>query len=125
MTKILNFAVIAAYAVMLLTSQTWEIVQYAEVLKMGSVVQLFDAEKDFKWSNYFKDCHGAIGVCSNDKSIAIRPLNSSTVEINLGSETKVFDRRELAEFLKISAILLDSEDRYLPPYDLVGMNYDT
>lgn len=38
MTKILNIAVIAAYAVMLLTSQTWEIVQNAEGYFTGVTV---------------------------------------------------------------------------------------
>lgn len=40
-----------------------------------------------------------------------------------GGIASEFNREELAEFLHVALCLIDSEYRYLPPYDLIGRNY--
>lgn len=91
---------------------------------MGKVINLFSNEEDLKHCSYFTDEFDALGLAMKDGSLSIRPLNSKTIEVSFCDNFRVFERSEIAEFLKVAAIFVDSEDRYLPELDLIGMNYD-
>jgi len=91
---------------------------------MSNVINLFNSEGDLNNCSYFSDEYDAIGLTMRDRSLSVRPLSATTVEVMLGKEYWAFQRGELAEFLKVAAILVDSEDRWLPEVELIGMNYE-
>jgi len=88
---------------------------------MGDVIDLF--EDDLKDCTYI-DVDGDIGVSMRDKTLMVVPINSTSFEVVLGGELRIYNRNELAEFIKVASILIDSEDRWLPKFDLIGHNYD-
>jgi len=85
-----------------------------------NVVNLFDSDELKHCSYYEMD---GIGVAMLDKSVMVLPLNSNEFELTLGQKSKVYKRAELAEFLKVAGMLIDSEDRFLPDVELIGLNY--
>lgn len=88
---------------------------------MSNVIDLF--EKDLKFCSYFEFDDGELGLSMRDRSIMIRPLNNSDFEFVFGEDAKVFNRKELAEFLYAASVFVDSEGRFAPHVDLVGFNY--
>lgn len=85
-----------------------------------NVVSLFG--DDLKACSYF-DLEGDLGVSMRDQSISIIKLNKSQFEVHVFDESILFDRKELAEFLHVASILVDSEKKYLPDFDLIGIDY--
>ena len=81
-------------------------------------------EKDLVNCSYYELDDGGIGISMRDKSLMVLPLNNYEIEVVLGDETKVFNRRELAEFIKVASVLIDSENRFMPDMDLIGLNYN-
>lgn len=88
---------------------------------MTNIVNLF--EKDLISCSYFELEGGEMGLSMRDKSLMILPLNKFEFEVVLGDESKVYTRAEIAEFLKVAAIFVDSEDKYMPDMDLIGFEY--
>ena len=90
----------------------------------GNIVNLFDNKED---DNELKSCGyyelEGIGLAMLDKSLIILPLNKQEFEVTLGDSSNVYSRNELAEFIKVAGVLLDSEDRFLPKLELIGMDY--
>jgi hypothetical protein len=88
---------------------------------MSNIVNLF--EKDLISCSYFEPEDGEMGLSMRDRSLMVLPLNKSEFEVILGDESKVYTRAEIAEFLKVAAIFVDSEGRYMPDMDLIGFEY--
>ena len=87
---------------------------------IDNIVDLFPEE--LKHCSYY-ELDDEIGVAMLDKSIIVLPLNFKEFEFVLNGESHVFKRKELAEFLHVAALLVDSEQRYVPEIDLLGHNY--
>ncbi len=94
-----------------------------ERLRMsGNIVNLFsENNEELKGCGYYEV--DGIGLAMLDKSLIVLSLNMDDFEVTLGDSSYVYKRHELSEFLKVAAILVDSEDRFLPELDLIGMNY--
>lgn len=90
---------------------------------MSNVIDLLDYNTDLKACSYY-DENGNIGVIMRDRSLTLIPLNKTDIELRLGDESFVFNRNQLAEFLNIASVLLDSEQRFFPDFDLAGLNYE-
>ena len=88
---------------------------------MGDVVN-FD-RSDLVSCSYY-DLGGDFGVTMRDRSMQIVRLNKDEFEFGAFGESQVFKRAELAEFLQVATIFIDSENKYLPNADLIGSNYD-
>ena len=87
-----------------------------------NVVNLFDNEDDkLRCCGYYE--FDGIGLAMLDKSLIVLPLNDNEFEVTLGDSSNVYKREELAEFIKVAGVLLDSEDRWLPDIDLIGLDY--
>lgn len=89
-------------------------------IAMGNVIDLFG--DDLKSCSYSEDDRG-IGLSMRDQTLMVLPMGPDTYKVILGDEVILYDRKEIAEFLKVAAILVDSEDRWLPEFDLIGHNY--
>ncbi len=89
---------------------------------MGKVINLFD--EDLKSCSY-TDFDGDIGVCMRDRSLCVIPIDKESFEVIVGEISTLFDRAELAEFLKVASVLVDSEERWSPTFDLIGLDYTT
>jgi len=89
---------------------------------MGSILQFRDVEKEFKHVSYF-DNDRSIGLKLKNSALTIEPLNKNDVLLVIHGKSIVFQRKELAEFLWVSSVLLDSEERHRPNGKLVGRNY--
>ena len=88
---------------------------------MSNVINLFADE--LKHCSYYEK-NDEVGVAMLDKSLMVIPLNVDEFELVInGLNSYVFDRAELAEFLHVAAVCIDSEQRYLPKVDLCGRNY--
>ena len=88
----------------------------------GNIVNLFNKGDDELKSCGYYELDG-IGLAMLDKSLIVLPLNMDEFEVTLGDSSNVYKREELAEFIKVAGVLLDSEDRYLPSLELIGMDY--
>lgn len=88
----------------------------------GNIVNLFSKDDDELKSCGYYELDG-IGLAMLDKSLIVLPLNMDEFEVTLGDSSNVYKREELAEFIKVAGVLLDSEDRYLPKLELIGMDY--
>ena len=89
----------------------------------GNIVNLFSEEIEELHSCGYYELDG-IGLAMLDKSLIVLPLNMNEFEVTLGDSSNVYKRNELAEFIKVAGVLLDSEDRFLPKFELIGLNYD-
>ena len=88
----------------------------------SNIVNLFSSDdRELKSCGYYES--GGIGLSMLDKSMTILPLNIDEFEVTLGNSSNVYKREELAEFIKVAGVLLDSEDRYLPKLKLIGLDY--
>jgi hypothetical protein len=87
---------------------------------MSNVVSLFG--DDLKHCSYYEK-NDDIGVAMLDSSIIIVPLNAKEFEVTIKDTSTLFSRAELAEFLHVASVLVDSEQRHLPKIELVGRNY--
>lgn len=90
---------------------------------MGKVINMFSDEKDFDSCSYFDTEDRLLGVSMRDGSLAILPLSNDEIEVVVGDTTQLFKRAELAEFIHVAKILIDSENRHLHDFDYVGLNY--
>ncbi len=82
-----------------------------------------------KFPNVSSDCFEYIlcggrlnGLFTIDESIEIEVTYDGLVKVKSGEAE--MDRKSLAEFLWAAAIFLDSEERYKPEGEIVGLNYD-
>ena len=89
---------------------------------MGNVINLF-GDGGFKDCSYY-EVNGELGVAMRDESLIVMPLNSNEFSLSLNGESNVYNREELAEFLHTAKVLIDSEDRFLPKFNLISRNYD-
>lgn len=64
-----------------------------------------------------------ISISDTAKSILAEPIENDLIKFTVGDCTNVYGRKDLAEFLHCVTAFLDSEDRFKPDCDLVGMNY--
>ena len=88
---------------------------------MSNVINLF--RNELKHCSYYEK-NNEIGVATLDKTLMVIPLNVDEFEVVINNlDSYVFDRNELAEFLHVAAICVDSEQRHLPEIELVGHNY--
>lgn len=87
---------------------------------MTNVINLFPDE--LKHCSYY-EYQDEIGVAMLDKSVIVLPLNVSEFELVLNGESHIFKREQLAEFLHVASVCIDSEQRYLPEVELCGRNY--
>ena len=88
-----------------------------------NIINLFKKEdEELKYCSYYE--LDGIGLSMLDKSLILLPLNGNEIELSLGDSSNVYSRKELAEFVKVASVLLDSEDRFLPKLDLIGLNYN-
>jgi len=89
---------------------------------MSNVIKLFG--DDFKCCSYYQvDGDEDFGVRMRDKSLIITPLNKNEWEVYLNGEEQIFKREDLAEFLHVITVLIDSEDEFKPSFDLIGLDY--
>lgn len=89
---------------------------------MGNVTNLF-GDGDLKGCSYY-EAEGELGTAMLDESLIIMPLNRVEFSLSLNGVSSIYTREELAEFLHVAKVLVDSEDRFLPKFDLIGCNYD-
>jgi len=90
----------------------------------NNVINLFDKDTEFNHSSYcsiFED--DVIGLTSEDGNILISPLGLHEFEVCLGGQCMIFEREKLAEFIHIASILIDSENRWMPSGEFIGVNY--
>lgn len=81
-------------------------------------------QKDLIACTYFEDQnYGDIGISMRDDSLQIQVLNKDEIKISMSGHSNVYKRSEIAEFLQVARILVDSEDRFLPFEKLIGYNY--
>lgn len=85
---------------------------------MKKVVKFPDKSKELKYTSY-TDNEGDLGVSSLGREISICRLNDNSFLVG----EKLMDRKELAEFLWVAAIFVDSEKRFHPDIDLIGCDY--
>jgi len=86
---------------------------------MNNVISL--TEPDFKNVSYIDD--GDIGVSTRCKELAIYRLNKDDFEIVYNGGSFVLKRDVLAEFLQVSKIFVDSEDRFKPDLEMIACDY--
>jgi len=86
---------------------------------MSNVISL--TEPDFKNVSYIDD--GDIGVSTKDRSLAIYRLNKDDFEIVYNGGSFILKRDVLAEFLQVSKVFVDSEDRFKPDLEMVSCDY--
>lgn len=84
---------------------------------MGDVINI--KEDEFKHCIYTD--HGDFtGLSTPDWSMYIAPIGLDNFSFN----GRAFTREELAEFLHVALVLIDSEDRYKPDIDMVKLKYE-
>ena len=86
---------------------------------MSNVINL--TEPDFKNVSYIDD--GDIGVSTRDRNLAIYRLNKDDFEIVYNGGSFILKRDVLAEFLQVSKVFVDSEDRFKPNLEMIGCDY--
>lgn len=64
-----------------------------------------------------------LGISTLDRSLGICRINDSQFIVITENDEIVMNREQLAEFLHVASILVDSEQRFLPEIDLIGCNY--
>lgn len=79
---------------------------------------------DFKSCSYYDVGDRLLGLSMRDKSLLVLPLNKNDIEVICGESSHVYSREELSEFLQVACVLLDDENRWLPNFDLVALNYN-
>jgi len=88
---------------------------------MGEIIA-FNVEKDFKHVSYIDD-KGDLGVSTRCRSLAIYRLNKSEFEVVYGGGSFILNRDVLAEFLHVSSVFVDPEDKHKPDMDMVACDY--
>jgi hypothetical protein len=90
---------------------------------MGNVIPF--KKKELKHCSYYKlGDEQSLGLETADGSLSIAPLDCDEFEFCAHGNTQIYTREELAEFLQVAAILIDSQRKWLPELELIGMNYD-
>lgn len=92
---------------------------------MGDVIDIKGEDKDtepFKHCSYY-DQSGDIGIAMLDDSLRIIRVNDNTIEFQLYGQSQLFKRNELAEFLHLAALFIDSEDRWAIDGKVVCIDY--
>ena len=80
-------------------------------------------EIEFVNIDYFMQ-EGSFGLTMKDLTLELYDTGDNEFCINALKSSQIIDRKKLAEFLWVAATLLDSEERYRPDVDLVGVNYE-
>lgn len=88
---------------------------------MTNIVE-FKKEDDFKHVAYIDD-EGDLGVSTRCRNLAIYRLNKSQFEVVYDGGSFVMDRDVLSEFLHVSNVFLDPEERFKPGMDMVACDY--
>lgn len=90
---------------------------------MSNVITLFGDEKDLQHCTYYVDQNDEIALSMRDKSLLINRLGLSIFQLTLYNESRLYNREQLAEFIHVASALIDSEERWRPNEELVGVNY--
>ena len=91
------------------------------VIKFPDVGTIGDELKHCSYTEGVDD--SSIGIATLDKRIGISRLNDKEFILVTQNDEQVFDREQLAEFLNVASLLIDSENRYMPEIDLIGCDY--
>ena len=92
---------------------------------MSNVINLFGDEKDLEYCSYYVDDNDQIALTLlGDSPIRINRVGLTEFEITLRGESVIYAREKLAEFIHVASALIDSEERWRPQDELVGVNYD-
>ena len=79
---------------------------------------------ELKHCKYFKN-DNQIGVCTNDEDERLGvEMYQGQMIVSLGMEHMLMSRKGLTEFLHVAKTLVDSEDRFVPKVELIGLNYE-
>ena len=81
---------------------------------------------EFKHCSYI-DSDGQIGIAMLNNNLTIEPINTKEFVVTMLDDPLMFitfNREELAEFIHVAKILIDSQDKWLPDFEMVGINYD-
>ncbi len=88
---------------------------------MGDVINICEPDTDS--FEYIKEGKKLVGIGTKNQCIKI--INMETDLIRVESDPFIHMNRDtLVEFLWAAAIFLDSEERYKPEGEIVGLNYD-
>lgn len=87
---------------------------------MTNVVEL--NPKDFKSVSYIDD-KGDLGVSTRCRNLALYRLNSNEFEIVHEDKSFVLTREVLAEFLHVSQVFVDDENKYKPSLEMISCDY--
>lgn len=91
---------------------------------MSNVIKFPEIGDELKHCSYTAGQYDDdLGISTLDRRIGICRINDSQFIIITENDEIVIKREELAEFLHVSSILVDSEKRYFPEVDLVGCDY--
>ena len=90
---------------------------------MSNVIEFKD-KNELEHVGYY-EIDSDVGVAMLDKSLIIMPLSNNEFDVFLGDNDSIlFKREELAEFLHVALVFIDSEDRYKPKVkELIGRDY--
>jgi hypothetical protein len=88
---------------------------------MSDLLEFPDAA-DFKKVSYIDD-NGDMGVSTKCKSLGVYRLNKDDFEFVYNGGSILLDRATLAEFLQVSKVFIDPDDKYLPHLDMIGCDY--
>jgi len=97
---------------------------------MGDVVELKPSEDPeekpesiLKHTSYF-DFDGDLGVIMKNDSLLLVCLNMDEFLLVTGDQEQLYTRAQIAEWLHLASLFVDSKDKYMPLGDLVAMGYD-
>lgn len=93
---------------------------------MGNVTEFKKKSKDAEdglTAVSYTDNDGDLGLSTLDKRLEIVRLNDSEFMVITPDGSEVYNRYNLAEFLWVASVFLDSEELYRPAVDLVGCDY--
>lgn len=92
---------------------------------MTNVIK-FPEREDSDLFQYFKDSDGVLGVQDFAADLWIRKhYKGDSDRFTLNSAIDITHRRrDLAQFLWAAAYYIDSEQRYMPEGELIGINYE-
>lgn len=90
---------------------------------MSEVINITDIN-ELKHCEYYEGDNG-IGVRTKNDYIHIeRHAHTKEFLLEVGSDFIWMDREKLAEFIQVAKVFIDSEDKFAPKCELIGINYE-
>ena len=91
---------------------------------MGDVIKFPEIGDELKHCSYTAGQYDDdLGISTLDRRIGICRINDSQFIVITENDEIVMKREQLAEFLHVASILVDSEQRHLPEIDLICCDY--